>query len=202
MTLAATISYFVHRNSSLDQYVNGYVGWAGDMLQVGGSVQRTIDHNGENYFLNSTKLYQCIGYVPGEIDDLVFYDKETDVLIHDSGFSYEDLVQDLDAYNMAKLYNLNSVPIHYVLDDYYNISTNAEHRYSKFEEKLLDDFLGNSVCDIAEIFAESEYRLINVLNLFFAELFGGFNHLLYGGYLAQAFANKISFFKQNEPEEE
>ena len=57
------------------------------MLQVGGSVQRTIDHNGENYFLNSTKLYQCIGHVPGEIDDLVFYDKETDVLIHDSGFS-------------------------------------------------------------------------------------------------------------------
>ena len=44
-----------------------------------------------------------------------------------------DLVQDLDAYNISKLYNLNSESIHHVLNDYYNFSTNAVHRYSIFE---------------------------------------------------------------------
>ncbi|MCR4686512.1 MAG: DUF1906 domain-containing protein [Lachnospiraceae bacterium] len=202
VTLAATITYFVQRNFSLDRYVNAYVGWAGDMLQVGGAIKRTVDHNGENYFLNSAKLYRCIGYMSGETDDLIFYDKDTGALTHDSGFSYEDLVQDLDAYNISKLYNLNSEPIHHVLNDYYNLSTNAVHRYSIFEEKILDEFPENSFYMIAEIIAMSEYRLTNLLNVFFGNMFGGFNHLLYGEYLAQAVANKISYFKQNEPDED
>ena len=74
----------------------------------------------------------------GETDDLIFYDKNSGDLTHDSGFSYEDLVQDLDAYNISKLYNLNSEPIYHVLNDYYNLSTNAVHRYSIFEEKILE----------------------------------------------------------------
>ena len=202
VTLAASITYFVQRNFSLDRYVNAYVGWAGDMLQVGGAIKRTVDHNGENYFLNSAKLYRCIGYMSGETDDLIFYDKNSGDLTHDSGFSYEDLVQDLDAYNISKLHNLNSEPIHHVLNDYYNFSTNAVHRHSIFEEKITNEYDVNSVLIATEPFALAQLILPAFLNLYFDPKFGEFSNALYGEYLAQAFANKISYFKQNETEDE
>ena len=76
------------------------------------------------------------------------------------------------------------------------------HRYSIFEEKITNEYDVNSVLIAAETFALAQLILPAFLNFYFEEKFGEFSNALYGEYLAQAFANKISYFKQNEPEDE
>ncbi len=200
-TLGAHLTYFVYNNAPIDKYTNAYAGWAGDLLQIGGTLGTSINLGGVNYFYNSLALNRCIGYVPGEIDDLEFrYLNSEGVLStkHDSGFAYEDLVQDIDAFNIAHLYSLNVTPIHVALEDYYNISSYVSQRYSKFEEKLLAEYNENSIYDVAYIFTCPDSIVASVMNDIFTSMFGSFDNALYGEYLALAFEDKISYFKQTE----
>ncbi len=202
VTLAVLISCFAYSGFSLDRYIDAYAGWAGDMLQVGGKIQTSISNGGANYFLNNMALYRCMGYLNGEIDDLEFYETIAGNPTHDSGFSYEDLVQDLDAFNISRLHNLNYTPIQYALEDYYYIEAEVFYRYSIFEERILAEYGSNSLLQVAETFALSENWLSTGMNSLFQTQFGAFDNATYGEYIAQAFANKISYYKQTEPEEE
>ncbi|MBQ6638128.1 MAG: hypothetical protein IJH82_05685 [Lachnospiraceae bacterium] len=110
-------------------------------------------------------------------------------------------MQDLDAFNISRLHNLNYTPIQYALEDYY-IEAEVFYRYSIFEERILAEYGSNSFLQVAETFALSENWLSTGMNSLFQTQFGVFDHATYGEYIAQAFANKISYYKQTEPEEE
>ena len=42
--------------------------------------------------------------------------------IKDGGFSQVDLLQDVDAYNISRLYNLAETKLYAAFEDYYNVS--------------------------------------------------------------------------------
>lgn len=61
------------------------------------------------------------------------------------GFSFEDLCQDVDAFNMYKLYNLESWKLNEVIEDYYFVSKYCLRRFSVFKEKLLTEFNASDI---------------------------------------------------------
>ena len=59
----------------------------------------------------------------------------------------------------------------------------------------------DTIYDVATKFTCAESIIASTLDVFFAYVFGSFNNSLYGEYLATAFDDKISYFKQTEPSE-
>lgn len=203
-TLGALIFYVAVIDTPLDKYVDAFAGWAGDLLQVGGVIGESLELGGENDIKDLDKLYKCFGYVEGELNSFQFLYKNEAGEIKtrtDSGFSYVDLVQDLDAYNISHLYSLNTMPIHHVLDSYYNIKKSVNHRYSIFEQQLVNEFNETTILDVAQKFSCLETLPAKALNLFFQKMFGSFNNALYGENVAKAFSEKLAYFKSVEPEE-
>lgn len=202
-TLGSLITYVAVIDTYLDPLVDAFAGWAGDLMQVGGTIGNSIELGGVNYFLEPSVLYKCIGSLDGELDNYTFY-KENEKTgeiesKHSADFSYVDLVQDIDAYNIAKLYALNQFPLHSALDKYYNIDCNAEKRYSLFEDNLLSEFEETSLYNVAKKFTCLEGLTVKAMNLFFESKFGSFDNSEYGDELATAFADKIAYFKSQEP---
>lgn len=202
-TLGALVTYVAVIDTYLDPLVDSFAGWAGDLMQVGGTIGESIAIGGTNYFLQPSVLYKTIGSMDGELDEYKFYYKnQTTGKIEyttSAGFSYVDLVQDVDAYNIAKLYALNQVPIYVALDKYYNVDARALKRYSTFEERLLSEFEETSLFNVAKKFTCLEGLTVKAMNLFFEAQFGSFDNSEYGGKIATAFADKISYFKSQEP---
>lgn len=102
-TLGSLITYVAVIDTYLDPLVDAFAGWAGDLMQVGGTIGNSIELGGVNYFLEPSVLYKCIGSLDGELDNYTFY-KENEKTgeiesKHSADFSYVDLVQDIDAYN-------------------------------------------------------------------------------------------------------
>lgn len=202
-TLGSLLTYVAIIDTYLDPLVDSFAGWAGDLLQVGGTIGKSISLGGTNYFLQPTVLYKTIGSMDGELDDCKFYYQDANTgNIEDTtraGFSYVDLVQDIDAYNISKVYSLNQLPLHSALDRYYNIDSHAEKRYSLFEDKILSEFDETSLFSLAKKFACLEGLTVKAMNLFFKSNFGSFDNSEYGEALATAFAEKIAYFKSQEP---
>lgn len=202
-TLGSLITYVAVIDTYLDPLVDAFAGWAGDLLQVGGTIGESVSVGGTNYFLQPSILYKTIGSMDGELDDYKFYyqNKNTGNIEYttNAGFSYIDLVQDIDAYNIATLYSLNQFPIYSALDKYYNIDCHAVKRYSIFENKLLAEFDETSLYKVAKKFTCLEGLTVKAMNLFFESNFGSFDNSEYGDELATAFADKISYFISQEP---
>lgn len=202
-TLGSLITYVAVIDTYLDPLVDAFAGWAGDLLQVGGTIGESVSVGGTNYFLQPSILYKTIGSMDGELDDYKFYyqNKNTGNIEYttNAGFSYIDLVQDIDAYNIATLYSLNQFPIYSALDKYYNIDCHAVKRYSVFENKLLAEFDETSLYKVAKKFTCLEGLTVKAMNLFFESNFGSFDNSEYGDELATAFADKISYFISQEP---
>ena len=57
--------------------------------------------------------------------------------IKDGGFSQVDLLQDVDAYNISRLYNLAETKLYAAFEDYYNVSKHYKRRYHIFKPKIL-----------------------------------------------------------------
>ena len=45
-----------------------------------------------------------------------------EMAVKNAGFGQIDLYQDVDAYNISRIYNLSSMKIHNAFNDYYNVS--------------------------------------------------------------------------------
>lgn len=201
-TLGSLLTYAAVIDTYLDPLVDSFAGWAGDLMQVGGTIGESISVGGTNYFVQPSVLYKTIGSMDGELDDYKFYYQNEDTgnieYKSSAGFSYIDLVQDIDAYNIARIYSLNQLPLYTALDKYYNLDGYAVKRYSTFESKLLSEFDEVSLYNVAKIFTCLEGLTVNAMNLFFESKFGTFDNSEYGDELATAFADKISYYKSQE----
>ena len=107
--------------------------------------------------------------------------------IKDGGFSQVDLLQDVDAYNISRLYNLAETKLYAAFEDYYNVSKHYKRRYHIFKQQLLKEFDADSIYAVAFRFAKQE---IPILSGLFGLAFGKFNEE-YIEIVAHAFEDKI-----------
>lgn len=107
--------------------------------------------------------------------------------IKDGGFSQVDLLQDVDAYNISKVYNLEDTKLYAAFEDYYNVSKHYKRRYHIFKQQLLKEFDGDSIYAVAFRFAKQE---ITILSGLFGLAFGKFNEEFIE-IVAHAFEDKI-----------
>lgn len=201
-TLGSLIVFLIVINTYIDPLADAFAGWAGDLQQVGGIIGTSMSLLGKNYFENPEVLAKCIGSLTGELDEYEFNSLNDDgviEIIHNAGFDYEDLIQDIDAFNISKLYSLSKYPIHIALQYYYFTHKKYEKRYSIFEENLLEEYNKDSVFEIAKKFTCLEGAAVTVMNNYFEDKFGSYDNNEYGEVLARAFANKIAYLKSFEP---
>ena len=107
--------------------------------------------------------------------------------IKDGGFSQVDLLQDVDAYNISRLYNLADTRLYAAFEDYYNVSKHYKRRYHIFKQQLLKEFDEDSIYEVALIFARQN---IFILSSGFGAAFGTF-HKEFIEIVAHAFEDKI-----------
>ena len=107
--------------------------------------------------------------------------------IKDGGFSQVDLLQDVDAYNISRLYNLADTRLYAAFEDYYNVSKHYKRRYHIFKQQLLKEFDADSIYAVAFRFAKQE---IPILSGLFGLAFGKFNEEFIE-IVAHAFEDKI-----------
>ena len=107
--------------------------------------------------------------------------------IKDGGFSQVDLLQDVDAYNISRLYNLADTKLYAAFEDYYNVSKHYKRRYHIFKQQLLKEFDEDSIYAVAFRFAKQE---ITILSGLFGLAFGKFNEEFIE-IVAHAFEDKI-----------
>lgn len=81
--------------------------------------------------------------------------------IKDGGFSQVDLLQDIDAYNISKVYNLADTKLYAAFEDYYNVSKHYKRRYHIFKQQLLKEFDADSIYAVAFRFAKQEIPRLN-----------------------------------------
>ena len=180
----------------LDQDENkldSYTGWAGDLIQMYAIISSSLE-KGYDYFDN-TNLQKMIGTLDGELDGYIMFDKNGEEMSKPgSGFSIVDLIQDVDAFNIYKIYNLSEVELYNALNDYYYISAKCKKRYTYFKELLLKQFGKDSLSEIAEMFTtKSNY----VMGILFSALFGDINEEK-AEVVAKAFQDKIESLIENE----
>ena len=108
-------------------------------------------------------------------------------LIKDGGFSQVDLLQDVDAYNISRLYNLADTRLYAAFEDYYNVSKHYKRRYHIFKQQLLKEFDEDSIYVVALRFAKQKIKL---LSWGFGKAFGKFNEEFIE-IVAHAFEDKI-----------
>ena len=94
--------------------------------------------------------------------------------IKDGGFSQVDLLQDVDAYNISRLYNLADTRLYAAFEDYYNVSKHYKRRYHIFKQQLLKEFDEDSIYEVA-------FRYLPDKNIF----------ILSSGYLVRHLVNSM-----------
>lgn len=200
-TLGALVNYIIAIETFMGPYIDAFAGWAGDLLQVGGVLDASYNLGSLNHLTDQNALYKCIGTLDRELDKYNIYEKNKKgkiIIKHSAGFDYMDLVQDVDTFNMAKMYSFYTFPLYSVLDKYYNKDKIPKVRYSKFEENLLKEFGTASLYETALQFTQLQKLPAKALNLVFESNFGSFDHEAYGENLAKAFASKILDLKKRE----
>ena len=172
---------------------DAYTGWAGDIIQMYAIISMSLE-KGYDYFDN-TNLQKMIGTIDGELDGYIMFDKNgVKMSKPGSGFSIVDLIQDIDAFNIYKMYNLNKIEIYNALNDYYYASAKCKKRYTYFKDFLLAEFKKESLSDVAKIFTSREHSRLSVI---FESLFGTIN-VDKSGQVAKAFQDKIEYLIENE----
>lgn len=171
----------------LERDIDAFAGWAGDLLQMGGGLQNTLNFGGYNYF-TPEDLQTIIGAPANGLQNYHLYGKNgKEMSIKDGGFSQVDLLQDVDAYNISRLYNLADTRLYAAFEDYYNVSKHYKRRYHIFKQQLLKEFDEDSIYEVALIFARQN---IFILSSGFGAAFGKF-HEEFIEIVAHAFEDKI-----------
>ncbi|WP_162300645.1 glycoside hydrolase domain-containing protein [Anaerosacchariphilus polymeriproducens] len=186
--LAATLQGIINYTIFIDQEMNACAGWAGDLLQIGSNLKVTNDQTGVNYFKQPDLLKKIIGDKKGELDEYNLYKYKNEKLKKGEslGFSWIDLCQDIDAYNMNNKYDIAEIPIHEILQTYYN--KDWRKRFTTFKNLLLDEYHETSLSNIAYLYTKGD----KAINIAFNKQFGGFDGTSYGRVLADAFETKIN----------
>ena len=167
--------------------IDAFAGWAGDLLQIGSVLQDTLDYGGYNYF-NVDDIQFMIGAADGALEFYHLYGSNgKEMKVKNAGFGQIDLYQDVDAYNISKIYDLSSVKIHNALNDYYNVSKKYKWRFTIFKQELLKEFGAETVYDVAFRFTEGKIVLLSKL---FGVAFGTFDPE-YAEVLARGFEARI-----------
>ena len=124
-------------------------------------------------------MQTIIGAPANGLQNYHLYGKDgKEMLIKDGGFSQVDLLQDVDAYNISRLYNLADTKLYAAFEDYYNVSKHYKRRYHIFAD---------SIYAVAFRFAKQE---ITMLSWLFGLAFGKFNEEFIE-IVAHAFEDKI-----------
>lgn len=187
-TLGAYSFYVSGFNTGQDKELDCYTGWAGDLLQMAAFMQATLDHTGNNYF-GKNDLMKMVGATDEEIADYTIYYKDDDGTYKkttSSGFSRVDLYQDIDAYNIHRLYDLSSTKLYIALNDYYNVSDHWKNRFSIFKSNLISEHNIPTLQGIAYSFTTGSIK-----SEFFGTMFGQFDNTKYGRVVAEAFSDKF-----------
>ena len=172
---------------------DAYTGWAGDIIQMYAIISMSLE-KGYDYFDN-TNLQKMIGTLDGELDGYIMFDKNGEEMSKpSSGFSIIDLIQDVDAFNIYKLYNFNDIELYNALNDYYYTSVKCKKRYTYFKDFLLAEFKKERLSDVAKIFTSREHSRLSVI---FESLFGKIN-VDKSEQVAKAFQDKIEYLIENE----
>lgn len=133
-------------------------------------------------------MQTIIGAPANGLQNYHLYGKDgKEMLIKDGGFSQVDLLQDVDAYNISRLYNLAETKLYAAFEDYYNVSKHYKRRYHIFKQQLLKEFDADSIYAVAFRFAKQE---IPILSGLFGLAFGKFNEEFIE-IVAHAFEDKI-----------
>jgi len=197
---AATLGALLYAFPVLNNYIDAYAGWAGDLEQVGGYLGQTIEYGLSNYF-NLDDLKKCIGFMDTELQDYIFKYVNSEGVLEESsnsGFEYQDMIQDVDAFNLYKGYSFATTPIYEILEQYYVVGRVYKRRFQIFEQNLKDEFNKNSIEEIALLVTKPEKELVQLLSDVFSSKFGSYDHDRYGALLAHAFAEKIQYYIQME----
>lgn len=198
---AATLGTLLNfRLPLVDKDAGAFAGWAGDLAQVGGILGQTMEYGLPNYFSLDT-LKKCIGFMDSELADCTFkYVNSHGNLQEDSnsGFEFQDMIQDVDAFNLYKGYSFENTPIYQILEKYYIDDKAYKRRFQIFENKLKTEFDKNTIEEVALMFTIPDTKRKEIMDNFFAKKFGTYNHELYGGVLAKAFAEKVQYYKEME----
>lgn len=172
---------FTHSNL-FDSEHNALGGWAGDLLQLGGTIE------GKNLTLNASQINGLLANTDdGYAKSLGFETSES------AGFSYEDWLHDIDAVNLY-LEIFNGVEIHIAFRDYY-----SGDAYNKKYETFLQRTIPGSATDRESVLAYVK-RYTTPNSLATATVFG--KHFGYNGKnqdaLAEAFTNEIMDYYESE----
>ena len=194
-TLGACITATFGLNINFfERDVDAFAGWAGDLLQLGGVLQNTLNFGEYNYF-NIDDIIFMIGAPDGGLDHYHLYGSNgEEMAVKNAGFGQIDLYQDVDAYNISRIYNLSSMKIHNAFNDYYNVSQKYKRRFSIFKQELLKEFDTESIYDVVLPFTQRDK---NLLSVGFGYAFGEFEKE-YAEVLAQGFAQRIELGKDIE----
>ena len=176
----------------VNPYFRDLNGWAGDLIQLLGNCQEKYDK--DHYEYTADQFMKLIGCrYETDLENTGFN------TIAETGFSYEDLYQDMDALILSE--ELRSKPIYEVFDEYYN-KGGDDRRTSRFINKLISDssqmsFPAGSTNEdkieyIARQYVAKELPGANNLLLeFFKVGFGDWDSDKWGAKAALGFRNKI-----------
>lgn len=191
---ALTAEAQLHFTSSIIE-AKDYSGWAGDLAQLGAEIQKVYDNpNNKMYkhIYTDDEIYQLIGCNSDSVaKSLGFENREM------TGFSAEDLFQDIDAVNIAT--QLRTTPIWYAFYNYYIKENTYLHRASLFYDNLdKDGYEGDTtyqtLYNIASIYANKPPIFAQI----FAGMFGDYDANLWANKLAKSFAKRINTMINNE----
>lgn len=175
---AATLNCYLYDSVATqlhdERIVDSYTGWAGDLVQM----CNTINNKDKSLF-EEKDFYRYIAQEEGNL-----------------GFTMEDMLQDVDAFNMYNMYNWHSKKIYEIFYDYYYVSMHAYNRFTLFKHYLLGYFSEKkTIYDIAYIFTSGEYPMES---MGFAA--GGFGEcpIKYEKEVAEAFAYRLDELIENE----
>lgn len=175
--LAASISSLLHNFFAFDQEVNDLTGWAGDLLQLGGNLERIK----RKHMCSDTDVYRLIGCNEDDFaQSLGFENAEV------SGFGWMDLEQDIDAVNIARLINEN-LEIYNVFSAYY-----GGKLYSERIKIFIQEIGANELSEEGIKAKAKEYTDLNKATvLAFCLAFGQFSKEDFSEKLSSQFAKKI-----------
>lgn len=197
---AATLGTYQYNTlpAADEKYIDAFAGWAGDLAQMGGILGQTMRHGLPNYF-NLEILKKCIGFMDSELSNYTFkYEVDGNVVENgNSGFEFQDMIQDVDAFNMYKGYSFHTTPIYEVFEHYYIVGKAYKRRFQIFETNITSEFNKDRIEQVASIFTKPDSYVV-ALDAFFSWKFGSYDHEMYGDILAKAFEEKIQYFIQME----
>ena len=167
---------------------------------MGGVLYSTYDEFDLNNYFNLEDLKRVIGFMDTELINYTFKyeDDGEEVITSNSGFEFQDMIQDVDAFNLSCGFSFETSPIYDILEQYYITLKSYKRRFQLFKANLINEFDKDTLKEVAEIFSKPDQITITALNAIFGTMFGSYDHDLYGDVMATAFSEKIEYYITGE----